>query len=95
MVALGAGAALAGLVAAVPQLIWLSEHKAGVFGLAFAMLALSGVLLRGARRLPCPTDPTLAQACVRLRVASSALWFAALACIVLGATFAFVLPHLF
>jgi hypothetical protein len=94
MVALGAGAALAGLVTAVPQLIWLSEHKAGVFGLAFAMLALSGLLLWRARRLPCPADPTLARACVRLRRASNVLWFLAMACTVLGASFAFVLPLL-
>jgi uncharacterized iron-regulated membrane protein len=94
MVALGAGAALAGLVTAVPQLIWLSEHKAGVFGLAFAMLALSGLLLWRARRLPCPADPTLARACVRLRRASNALWFLAMACTVLGASLAFVLPLL-
>jgi len=92
MVALGAGAALAGLVTAVPQLVWLSEHKAGVFGLAFAMLALSGVLLWRARTLPCPADPGLALACVRLRRASVVLWWVALACTTLGAAFAFVLP---
>jgi len=94
MVALGAGAALAGLVTAVPQLIWLSEHKAGVFGLAFAMLVLSGTLLWRARRMPCPADPGLARACIRLRRASHALWSIALACTVLGASFAFVLPLL-
>jgi hypothetical protein len=92
MVALGAGAALAGLVTAMPQLVWLSEHKGGVFGLAFAMLALSGLLLWRARRLPCPADPRLAIACVRLRRASVVLWWAALACTTLGAAFAFVLP---
>jgi hypothetical protein len=92
MVALGAGAALAGLVTAMPQLVWLSAHKAGVFGLAFAMLALSGLLLWRARRLPCPADPRLAIACVRLRRASVVLWWAALACTTLGAAFAFVLP---
>ena len=94
MVALGAGAALAGLVTAVPQLVWLSEHKGGVFGLAFAMLALSGVLLWRARTLPCPADPALALACVRLRRASVVLWWVALACTTLGAAFAFVLPRL-
>jgi uncharacterized iron-regulated membrane protein len=94
MVALGAGAALAGLVTAVPQLIWLSEHKAGVFGLAFAMLALSGVLLWRARRMPCPADPRLARACRQLRLASVTLWVVALGCTFLGATFAFVLPAL-
>ena len=94
MVALGAGAALAGLVTAVPQLVWLSEHKGGVFGLAFAMLALSGVLLWRARTLPCPADPALALACVRLRRASVVLWWVALACTTLGAAFAFVVPLL-
>ncbi|MDI9239119.1 hypothetical protein QLQ15_09375 [Lysobacter sp. LF1] len=94
MVALGAGAALAGLVTAVPQLVWLSEHKAGVFGIASAMLAISGVLLWRARRLPCPADAALARACARLRTASAVLWWAATVCTVVGAMFAFVLPAL-
>jgi len=92
MVALGAGAALAGLVTAVPALIWLSEHKAAVFGLAFAMLGASGVLLWRARSLPCPVEPRLARACMRLRRASVALWWIALVCSIVGALFAFVLP---
>ncbi|HEY0660053.1 MAG TPA: hypothetical protein VGD21_01825 [Lysobacter sp.] len=94
MVALGAGAALAGLVTAVPQLVWLSEHKAAVFGLAFALLVLSGAMLWRARTLPCPADPALAQACMRLRRASLVLWSVATACTALGAVFAFALPAL-
>jgi microsomal dipeptidase-like Zn-dependent dipeptidase len=92
MVALGAGASLAGLVSAVPQLIWLSTHKAVVFGSAFALLAISGILLWRARGLPCPADPHLARACTRLRRTSLGLWFVALSCASLGALFAFVLP---
>ncbi|MFC3549580.1 hypothetical protein ACFOLC_00965 [Lysobacter cavernae] len=92
MVMLGAGAALAGLVIAVPQLVWLSEHKALVFGGAGALLILSGILLWRARWLPCPSDPALGRACTRLRRASIALWSAALACTALGAAFAFLLP---
>jgi hypothetical protein len=94
MVALGAGAALAGLVTALPQLVWLSEHKAGVFGTAFVMLALSGYLLWRARRLPCPSDMMLAYLCQRLRRTSVALWGLAVASTVLGAMFAYVLPAL-
>ena len=94
MVALGAGAALAGLVTAVPQLVWLSEHKGAVFGLAFALLLLSGALLWRARTLACPTDPMLARACARLRRISLVLWIVAVACTMLGAVFAFVLPAL-
>lgn len=92
MVALGAGAALAGLITAVPQLVWLSEHKAAVFGVAFAMLALSGGLLWRARALPCPADQRLARACGRLRQASWWFWGIALGCTVSSALFAFVLP---
>lgn len=94
MVALGAGAALAGLVTAVPQLVWLSEHKGVVFGVAFAMLGVSAALSWRARRLPCPSDPALARACTRVRRTSGALWWVALACTALGAVFAFVLPRL-
>ena len=92
MVSLGAGAALAGLVTNVPQLVWLSEHKALVFGTASLALLVSGWLLGTARRLPCPTDPMLARSCQRLRRASVVLWATSMACTALGATFAFVLP---
>ena len=94
MVALGAGAALAGLVTAVPQLVWLSGHKAAVFGLAAVLLVLSGLMLWRARTLPCPADPALASACNRLRRMSAVLWSVAAACTALGAIFAFVLPEL-
>ena len=94
LVTLGAGAALAGLVAAVPQLIWLSEHKPLVFGVAAILLAASGVALWYGRSLPCPTDPDAAEACRRLRRFSAVLYGMALASFALGVSFAFVLPHL-
>jgi hypothetical protein len=94
MVALGAGAALAGLVSAVPQLIWLSEHETAVFGIAAALLAIAGVAIWRARRSPCPADPQLARACVRLRRFSAVLYVFALLAFCLALTFAFVLPWL-
>ena len=94
LVSLGAGATLAGLVSAVPQLIWLSEHKTLVFGSALLLLAASGLALWYSRRLPCPTDPDAARACRRLRRVSAVLYTFALASFALGAIFAFVLPAL-
>jgi hypothetical protein len=94
LVALGAGAALAGLVTAVPQLIWLSEHKPLVFTLAGVLLVLTGGALWVGRRAPCPVDPTLARACRRLRRISLVLYAVALSGFALAATFAFVLPRL-
>ena len=62
MVAVGAGATLAGLVSSIPQLIWLSEHKTLVFGVAAAALAVAGIAVMRGRRSPCPADPVLARA---------------------------------
>jgi hypothetical protein len=65
----------------------LSEHKALVFGIAGAMLAISGVVLWNARRLPCPTDPQLARSCMRLRSISNRLWAVAAIAYIVGAGF--------
>lgn len=93
MVSLGAGASLAGLITQFPQLIWLSSHKALIFGVSFVMLALSGLLLYNARRLPCPADPALARTCGQLRTLSHILWGASMFLTTVGALFAFLLPR--
>jgi len=93
-VAIGAGAALAGLVTAIPQLIWLSEHKPLVFTSAGALLAISGIALWVGRRAPCPVDPKLARSCLRLRRISAIVYIIALASFLLGGAFAFLLPVL-
>jgi len=92
LVALGAGAAVAGLVTAIPQLVWLSEHKPLVFGIALALLIASGGATWYSRTLPCPTDPTAALSCRRLRRINVVLYSVALVSFALGLTFAFVLP---
>ncbi len=92
LVSLGAGAALAGLVAAVPQLVWLSERKALVFGGAAVALLVAGLALWRARTLPCPLDPEAARSCQRLRRMSLILYGIAAGAYALGVAFALVLP---
>ena len=94
LVSLGAGATLVSLVSAVPQLVWLSEHKGWVFGMAGVLLIAAGAMLWHARRLPCPVDPVAARSCTRLRRVSAVLYWIALASYLLGGSFAFVLPAL-
>jgi hypothetical protein len=94
LVSIGAGAALVGLVSVFPQLIWLSERKGLVFGLAGALLVGAGAVLWWARRLPCPADPAAARQCMRLRSISHWLYGIAAVMFVTGALFAFVLPRL-
>ena len=91
LVSVGAGAALVSLVSTFPQLVWLSEHKPLVFGLAVILLALSGAMIWYARRLPCPTDPRAARTCAKLRALSYWLYGAAVFGFITGFIFAFVL----
>ena len=93
LVSIGAGAAVVGLVTAFPQLVWLSQNKAVVFGVAGLLLAAAGAMLWNARRLPCPTEPGAARACMRLRAISAWLYGISLVSILLGSLFAFVLPR--
>ena len=94
LVALGAGAALAGLVSAVPQLVWLSEHKETVFAAAALMLTTAGYMQWRARSLPCPADPALAAACLRTRKTSLRVYVASVAIFATGGFFAFIAPLL-
>ena len=91
---LGAGAALSSLVSAVPQLVWLSEHKEGLFATATAMLALAGFMQWRARTLPCPADPALAATCMRTRTMSLRIYAVSLAIFLIGGFFAFIAPLL-
>lgn len=94
-VALGMGAVVAGLVSAVPQITWLSEHKPLVFGASGALILASAWLQWRARNAPCPTDPRAARACARLRTIS--VWVLGVAAVAwgVGAFFAFFAAQLF
>jgi len=92
LVSLGLGATLAGLVSAVPALVWVSEVKGPVFAGAALLLAAAGVLQWRLRTAPCPVDPRLRQACLRTRRWSRRVWFAAVLLFAVGVFFAFVAP---
>lgn len=95
MVSIGAGAALAGLVSAVPQLVWLSEHKVPLFILAGLLLATSGFMRYLTRNAPCPVDPAQAKSCMRLRRWSAGVFYFSVALYATGFFFAFIASHLF
>jgi hypothetical protein len=94
LVSLGAGAALSSLISVFPQIVWLSEHKVLVFGLATAMTALGGWVQWRNRYAPCPTDPALRAACLRTRAWSRRGWWFSVLMLLVGAWFAFVAPWL-
>lgn len=94
LVALGAGAALSSLVSAVPQLVWISEHKVPVFAGAALMMLLGGWVQWRNRHAPCPIDPQLRDACLRTRKFSARLYVFSLLLLMVGGWFAFVAPWL-
>ena len=93
-VSLGAGAALIGLTTAIPQLVWLSEHKIGLFAFAAVMLTISGIMQWRNRYAACPADPEAARACLQLRKISISIFFVSVTLFIVGFFFAFVAANL-
>jgi hypothetical protein len=90
LVSVGACAVMASLVSAVPQLVWISEHKILLFAFAALMLLISSVSTYLNRRSPCPADPALAKSCLRMRRVSLGVLLISLAMYAAGFYFAFL-----
>jgi len=94
LVTLGAGAAVAGLVSTVPQIVVLSEHKELLFAGAGVLLIASAALRYASRNAPCPADPAQAAACTRLRRWGGIALYGAAAVYAVGFFFAFLAAEL-
>src|SRR4029077_14477336 len=94
LVSLGAGAVLASVVTAVPQLVWISEHKIPLFAFAGFLLALSGSSAYRNRNAPCPADPTQAKSCMRLRRWSARIFYFSAVVYAIGFFFAFLVSRI-
>ena len=94
LVSLGAGAVMASVVSSVPQIVWFSEHKLGVFIFAGMMLSISGFLQWKARSLPCPSDKELAELCNKTRVNSQRIYIFSVCVFLIGSFMAFLAPWL-
>ncbi len=94
LVSLGAGAVMAGLVSAIPQLVWVSQHKVGLFIFAGVMLTVSAISRYMTRNAPCPVDPLQAKSCLRMRNATFIVFCFSFTLYLIGFFFAFVAPFL-
>jgi hypothetical protein len=90
LVSIGAGAVMAGLIEAVPQITWIGKHKTAVFAVAGILLVVSGAWQWHARSLPCPVDKAQAAACARARQVSWIVWGLSVALYATGFFFAFL-----
>lgn len=92
LVILGAGAALAGVVSAFPQLIWLSQHKLWIFSIGGILIAISLMGHRFAAAQACPVDQK--ENCDTTKRSSNWLLWISVGLYVIGFTVTFVLPKL-
>jgi hypothetical protein len=90
LVSVGAGAVMASLVTAVPQLVSLSEHKVALFAFAGLMLGFSVLNSYRNRNAPCPIDPVQKRSCLRLRRWSVTVLCVSLSIYAIGFFFAFI-----
>lgn len=94
LVSLGAGAALASLVAVFPQIVWISENKEIIFLISTLLMVIGGIVQWRNRYAPCPIDPKLRQACLQTRKVSLAIYLISLVLLMIGGWFAFIQPLL-
>lgn len=67
LVSLGLGSVFLSLTTAIPQLIWLGEHKDLLFTISFLLLTFSSIVAYRNRNAPCPLDPQLRALCIKGR----------------------------
>ena len=93
LVVLGMGATMAGLISAVPQIVWLSQHKVWMFLASAIMLCIAGYMQYRAQFEPCPIDPAKAKACMTSRKWSLRILIFSIVIWSMGAFFAFIAPR--
>jgi hypothetical protein len=89
LIAIGAGAVMAGLAANVPGLVWLTAHKGALFDVAGALIAAAAGAKWLSRNAPCPADPAAARACAAMRRTGTVILWIAAAAYAVGGFFAF------
>jgi hypothetical protein len=94
LISLGAGAALASLVAVFPQIVWISENKEIIFLISTLFMVIGGIVQWRNRYAPCPIDPKLRQVCLRTRKVSLGIYLISLVLLMIGGWFAFIQPLL-
>lgn len=92
LVALGAGAALAGAVSIFPQLIWLTKHKLWIFGIG-GILILSALFARHiASSQTCPTDQKTA--CEATKETTDWMLWTSIFIYIVGSFVSLILPRI-
>lgn len=92
MVSLGLGASLVGILAKFPELIWLSDNKVSLFIIGGILLIIGGGWQLRVKKMPCPIDEKMREACLASRMWSIRIYLVSLIIYTIGFSFAFIIP---
>lgn len=92
LVSLGMGAVFASLTSAVPQIVWIAEHKAIIFISTGLMLALSVALNLYSSQKSCPVDAKKAEVCASTKKMTKPILIISIIVYAVGVLFSYVLP---
>lgn len=95
LVSIGAGAALSSIIIYFPHLVFLSIYKIPIFTGALIMLIIAWIIEKKSEKLPCPSDPLLAENCKRLRKQTNIFLKISIFIYFIGFLFAFLLPIIY
>ena len=91
-VLLGAGATFASIVNFFPQLIIVSQYKVTISIVTGVILVIAGFLIKKASLLPCPTDPSLKDTCIKTRRRSRFIYLTSIVIFIFASFFTYILP---
>ena len=93
LITLGLGAVMAGLITAIPGLVWFSEHKIPVFIISGLILVSAGMARVSSSSRACPADKEKARACGNLKKISGVIYWASVTLYMLALFFAFLAKY--
>ncbi len=95
LVSIGMGSVFLSLTTAVPQLIWLGEHKTLLFTVSFVLLSASSLMAYINRNAPCPIDIKLRNACIKGRKYTKIILVISWIIFAIGFFFSYLAVYLF
>lgn len=95
LVSLGLGSVFLSMTTAVPQIIWIGEHKTALFIISFILLLGSSLLAYKNRNAPCPIDPDLRNACIKGRKYAKIVLILSWTLFLIGFFFSYLAVYIF
>lgn len=92
LISLGLGTAMISLTSNFPAIIWLSKYKLILFIISGILLSVSGYFTYR-KGQSCPTDPKLAETCMKVRKFNKIILWVSVTIYLIGLFFAYIINY--